>query len=95
MAPEILVVMTPDIQDRAPEPLIFRDLVNELRFDPREPWYPCGCPDRFEDAHDDDCWLGWSRYPRWMTEDTQVIDTIGQQLALVVSDVDDEDGTHD
>lgn len=98
MAPDLLTSLTPEERAYAPELQVYIGLMHELRFDPFEPWYPCGCDGRFEDAHEDDCWLGWIRYPQWMTDDTQVIDGIDQQLALAASDADDERGprtTHD
>lgn len=74
MAPDILAVMTPDLRENAPEPLLYHDLVYETGFDPWEPWYPCGCPHRLDDIHVDDCWLDWLALP--MREDTTEVSSI-------------------
>lgn len=88
MAPEILVAMTPEVQERAPEPLIYQQLVLETGIDPWEPWYPCGCPHRLDDIHVDDCWLDWLALPLWMREDTTEVPAI--TAAEEKSEVDDD-----
>lgn len=94
MPPEILTVMTPEMRDFGPEPKIFYDTVRSTNFDPWEPWYPCGCPKKLADQHEDYCWMSWLPYPMWMREDTTEVPVITVATeSSEESDVDSDDTT--